>query len=464
MKTSPLLHIVRLAKRLNAADAAQTKSSFTEMVKEMKEQVDGAYKLVLLAGILPTAAYLLVSIQFYPPGVTLGDSFFFLMMGLAFGLAYGLFLFMAIVVALLLEALYGGVGHGWKYVGRGVVTFVFLVLLAVLAMLFPMEQWTMLVTAIAGFGFSGYLIALLKPGLQGFGSAPTAAPTPRFDRSTAMVIWIVALSAPLLLSSVFVRSINENVAMTAVGLRSMGVTLKLSEENYDILSSAAGGQYLAALGCNTASGKPERLVHGVNLLWHGLGERSLVEIRSAPEPRLVVELKREGVFSFRNYQGVIERCLELSGDALFKAGSSILAFDSGEDLAQMIKVIEAGKSTIKEIQVIGHADAFGYRGGAELNNKLALDRAEEIKNHIVEFADFKAVTAEGHGAREPKTLCKDWPVKATLSECLAVNRRVEVRMKFLSEKEIEQRIKERQQREAGARKGSCRPRPANAKT
>jgi outer membrane protein OmpA-like peptidoglycan-associated protein len=463
MKTFALLHIARLARRLNAAaEAAEAEkgSPFLGMVKDLKELGEAGYKFLLLAGILPTVAYLIVSVRFYPAGVTIGDSFFFLMVGLAFGLAYALFLTFTIAVAFLLEQLFTGPAGTWKWQLRLIVIGLLLWMVVELAAISHKEEGQLIIQALVGFGFSGFIIVLFKPGLKALkvvsapspAPAPTPIPTPTptptptpapsgsgsakvpnklaGTRSLDIALWLTALLAPLVAASLFVQKLNENVAMTNVGLRSMDVTLKLSEENYNILASAAGGQYLAALGCSTASGAPERLVHGVNLLWHGIGERSLVEIPAGEGKPLVVELKREGVFFFRNYHGVMTRCLEMNGDIFFKSGSPQLAEDDSGDLDEMMKVIHKNSASIEEIQVVGHADAFGYKGGAKLNNELALARAATIRDQIVERACFKNVKAEGHGAREPKTLCKDWPVKDTLSECLAVNRRVEVRMKF----------------------------------
>lgn len=455
MKTSPLLHIVRLARRLNAtADAAEKKKSpFVEAVNDLKFLFEMGYKLVLLAGVLPTVGYLIVSVHFYPAGLTIGDSFFFLMVGFAFGLVYLFLLLYFAVVATSLESLFRGAADWQRWSKRIGVVVGYVALLIAPFILTDKESAAAFVGALAGFTVSGITVVILKHRLM----APvlTTASTPPSPTTSAasplkspilsdaqqkglnVFLACLVLFSPVIVGSVFLQRMNENIAMKSVGLRSMDVTVKLSEENYNILSSAASGQYLAALGCNTSPGTPERLVHGVNLLWHGIGERSLVELRSDQEPRLVVELKREGIFFFRNYKGMIERCLEMSGDALFKPGSSVLAADDGADLSDTLKVIEENKDKIKEIQVIGHADAFGYKGGAELNNKLALNRAKEIKDHIVEFAHFSEVTAVGHGSREPKTLCKDWPVKETISECLAINRRVEVRMKFWSEKELQ---------------------------
>lgn len=442
MKTSQMLHIVHLARRLNAAaDAAEKekKWSLINLLNDLKALGDGGYKFILLAGILPTVAYLIASIEFFPAGVTLGDGFFFLMVGFAFGLTYMLLLIMGVGVALMLEPVFTGPAGLRKWLGRVAVG---AILTAILVILFLRDTSAGDVFGIGvlGFGASGFLIVMLKRGLLAppAVSQPVSPPAARqAGKASAeakkwllVILWLNALFAPVIVASPFLKKINEDVVMRNVGLRSKNVTLKLSEENYDILSSATNGQYLAALGCNTSAGNPERVVHGVNLLWHGIGERTLVEIPSAKAKNLVVELKRDGVFFFRDYQGVITRCLEMNGDILFNAGSAELAKDGGGDLAEMIQIIHKNKLKLDEIQVVGHADAFGYKGGAKLNNELALARAATIRDQIIETACVRNVTAEGHGAREPKTLCKDWPVKDTLSECLAINRRVEVRMKF----------------------------------
>ena len=442
MRTSPMLQIVRLARRLNAAADAPEKEknwSLINLINDLKALGEGGYKFILLAGILPTVAYLIASIEFFPAGVTLGDGFFFLMVGFAFGLTYILLWIMGVGVALMLEPVFTGSAGIGKWLARVAVG---AVLIAVLVILFLHDTSAGRVGGIGvmGFGASGFLVVMLKRGLMASPAVSPPASSPPVSQAgkaskeakkwILVILWSNALFAPVIVASPFLKKINEDVVMRNVGLRSKDVTLKLSEENYNILSSATNGQYLAALGCNTWAGNPDRVVHGVNLLWHGIGERTLVEIPSVKGKNLVVELKRDGVFFFRDYQGVVKRCLEMNGDILFNAGSAELAKDGGGDLAEMIQVIHKNKLKIDEIQVVGHADAFGYKGGAKLNNELALARAATIRDQIIETACVRNVTAEGHGAREPKTLCKDWPVKATLSECLAANRRVEVRMKF----------------------------------
>lgn len=430
MKSTPLVHLVRLARRLNDKASAEERSSFIAMLEAFNTLTNSGYKCLLGAGVMSVLGYLLVSIRFYPSGLTLGDGFFFLMVAFAFGFAYLLFILAGFLLAQLLLYLYTSIKKNGIKAWRQLLATTGLVCALVLGLVMMVETCNqdkipLLLGALVGFSASGLCLTLLIESLDD----PAAKKSQKWFH---IAMWTGLLFMPLLLSSSFVQRMNENVVMSAVGLRITDVTLKLSEENYDILSSVASGQNIAVLGCReSASGQPERLIHGVNLLWHGVGERSLVELPTASKPNLIVELKRDGVYALRNYAGAVERCLELSGDVLFEPGSSNLLAKQAE-LKEIIDVISSSKNTIRRIQVIGHADALGYTGNFSQNNKLAVDRAEAVKDSIVSGADIEKerVTAEGRGAREPKTLCKDWPIKATLAECLAVNRRVEVRIEF----------------------------------
>ena len=440
MTNLALLHLVRLARRLNKKAQAETAPppTFSEWLKDFEVLTSIGYKFLLFVGVTSTVGYLIASIQFYPAGVTIGDAFFFLMVAMAFGFAYVLFLMFGFALAALIKALVCEPTSLKMDVVRVLAVYALMAIAIVFIGYWDCFPAQLVLSALFGFGLAGGLMLYLVdravtpvPVIVGPTTASSATAPPLSGWWVQCCAWFIALFLPLILSTLFVQRINENVAMPRVGLRTMGVTLKLSEENYDILSSAANGQYLAALGCRTSAGAPDRTVHGVNLLWHGVGERTLVEIPSKARDNLTVELKREGVFSFRHYTGDVERCLELEGDLLFESASSELP-KANRDLKEMLEVIQQNKDDIKEIQVVGHADAFGYKGGAERNNQLALARASAVMKKIQECTAFDKtkVKAEEHGAREPKTLCKDWPVKATLSECLAVNRRVEVRMKF----------------------------------
>lgn len=433
MKTTPLIHLVRLARRLNAKAAAAEPSSFPASLEDIKALGEFGYKILLLLGIGSAICYLFYSIHYYPPGVTIGDSFFFLLIACAFGFAYLIFIAFGFIVAVMVSFL---LKQKWRWL--------FIVIGTVGAALW-VYPWShpdalKIFKGIIGFGVAGFCLFKLIKILD---RPPGSAKLPPLS---VKMFWIGLFIAPVFLSFDFLMIFNERYVMGGAGLRANDVTIKLSEENYNMLASAVGGRHLPVLGCSTANGGPERLVHGVSLLWHGIGERTLVGVPIDAENMVQVELKREGVAFVRNY-GPSERCFELSGDLIFLHGSDELADldekteapNTGTDLDEMMKIIVEKFDIIQEIRIVGHADAIGYPGGAAKNNELAKKRARAIKSRIETYLKTKPptksipenfFTVEGHGAREPKTLCKDWPVKATLSECLAVNRRVEVKIKF----------------------------------
>lgn len=450
MKTSPLLHIVRLAKRLNNAAAKEAKPTFSllEVITELKTFGEFAVKLSLFIGVILVFAYLIFSVNFYPAGLTLADTVFFLMAAMAFGFVYVVCMMGGFSLASLLwprvqrrykQAAAATAGLAPKRKQRILIVAAIVLLVAMIYFpAIPKLINNKFSHAFVGFVFAGVLLHELVTQLDKRRSAiarsSTGTPAP-LSANAIKTIVLFALLLPALFSASFLKSVNEDFALIKIGLRATQVTLKLSEENYGIVASGAGGQYLAALGCSVSPASTDRLVHDVNLLWHGVGERSLVEIPNPNGEPIIVELKREGVFLIKKYAGLKERCLDLNGDLLFGVGSAELDESSdNEDLRQMVDVIKKLKAQIEEINVIGHSDPLPFANSPTSNDILATKRAQVIAEFIQKNAGLAAaqVKPTGHGAREPKTLCKDWPVKASLGECLAANRRVEVRIKFKS--------------------------------
>ncbi len=134
----------------------------------------------------------------------------------------------------------------------------------------------------------------------------------------------------------------------------------------------------------------------------------------------------------KNYRGVRERCVDLSGELLFKSGSAEIDSANDDELNRVIGIITQVQPAISEILVTGHSDPMAYGMNSAKNDALAMQRAVAVADRIAEqsCASEGKIKVESKGAREPKTLCKDWPVKKTLAECLVINRRVEIRMKF----------------------------------
>lgn len=419
----PLLD-VDVAARTVSVRAEPEPPTVTDRLADMTQIGEFLFKLSLVVGFASVFSYLTFSISFFPAGMTLADTFLFLEACLAFALGYAVFAGAGYLLACLI--------HLDRLLGPGntvhkAVKVVTLVCFGGLYMFLESKtEWaTHLGQVFAGLLFTGWVLQLLVAQLDG-------------RQSLSAAVLFGALCTSLMASQAVLYQINVNYAMPLIGLRTLDATLRLSEENYKILSGAVGGQELAVLGCDAVPGSSEKLVHGMAVLWNGIGERTLIGIPSyrgdngATKDSLKVELQRDGVHLLKNYKGVRERCVDLSGELLFKSGSAIIDPANDEDLDRVIKILSQAQTEISEIQVTGHSDPIAYGKSAALNDALAHKRATAVAERIGEktctsLAKFKI---DAKGAREPKTLCKDWPVKSTLGECLAVNRRVEVRMKF----------------------------------
>jgi hypothetical protein len=92
-----------------------------------------------------------------------------------------------------------------------------------------------------------------------------------------------------------------NTMMQLYAIKTKSATLRLSEDNYATLAAASHVWQIPVQRCEDKSIGPFKVVHGVDLEWHGVGERSLVSIRHASESTrsATIELKRDGLFPIR---------------------------------------------------------------------------------------------------------------------------------------------------------------------
>ena len=242
------------------------------------------------------------------------------------------------------------------------------------------------------------------------------------------------LMAPIILGHSFFIQCLIPSTMEMLGIRKMNATIVLSEENFRLLDSGMRAQNMIGIGCPLASDPSQRIVYGANIIWTGIGERSLIEIPASldRDRALSLPLKRDGVHEFQNYSGPKERCMELAEDIYFPNGSTSPNPLSKPELRNMIADIKETIGDIDEVRVIGHADPVPFKGNPEKNATLAMKRACAVASYLKTNADGNRyrIAVESRGAREPKTLCKDWPIKESIDECFASNRRVDIRIKF----------------------------------
>jgi OOP family OmpA-OmpF porin len=117
----------------------------------------------------------------------------------------------------------------------------------------------------------------------------------------------------------------------------------------------------------------------------------------------------------------------LAGDALFafgKASVDNLSEAGRAELDALARRVLA-TPTIDAVHVIGHSDRIGKDAS---NVELSRKRAAAVRDHLVAAGvPADKVTAVGRGSVEPVATCEGERGQA-LIDCLAPNRRVEVRV------------------------------------
>jgi outer membrane protein OmpA-like peptidoglycan-associated protein len=120
---------------------------------------------------------------------------------------------------------------------------------------------------------------------------------------------------------------------------------------------------------------------------------------------------------------------KVSADGLFAFGRAQIDESSqgAAELEALVSRLAASTVPVKAIHVIGHSDRIG---NDRANLALSTRRAEAVREYLLQRGvQAEMVTAVGRGSVEPVVECEGERGQA-LVDCLAPNRRVEVRISY----------------------------------
>lgn len=433
-------------------------------------------KFASALGLLLTVVYCFAIIQFFPSGLTVGDSFLFIAIALAFG---GILLAFAAISYLswywILDLL-SQAKKRWR-------VFLFTMLFAFLAItsVYCYSQDATLTWAAPGilltmmiiwlwqserlkndfredgwfYPFSAYcfllfalltivLIFLKTHRLDSVLSVWTASlcsglfgligirliargPEKHSGRWPAGIGFLLAaLMFPLIVPTA--GSLFFEAPFSGFGLRQNGVTISLNPSNMERYRALRPeySEYLKSCGDVKDSWTA---VHGTNILWHGIGKRSLVEIPITPklgEAKKYVraEFDSDGLATSRSSVDIV--CFEVP-DVAFATQSNVLA---SADEARLFDALESSLSDSSQLvfmEIFGHADRRPRKEG---NGILSTARANYVSLRLQQKFKIEPakVTVRGRGVLQPKVVCSEKLTSLEIDECLAPNRRVEIRI------------------------------------
>jgi outer membrane protein OmpA-like peptidoglycan-associated protein len=120
---------------------------------------------------------------------------------------------------------------------------------------------------------------------------------------------------------------------------------------------------------------------------------------------------------------------DLGADALFafdRSGPSDILPEGRRQLDMLAATLKGRYTQITRISVAGHTDRLG---SSSYNQSLSLARANTVRGHLVQAGlPTQEIEVQGKGELEPKVQCEQAMPREQLIDCLAPNRRVEIKV------------------------------------
>ena len=405
----------------------------SELLENLQKLASFAAKSTVALGILITWGYCAFLINFFPTGLNLADSLVFIFIALGFGFLYSYWLGSSFIAFNFAFA---------AFKEKSIIDKVFSILFslfffsALALVAYFMEDWAAFFAPIA----SGLILYIAANHWKSDVSDTAEKQKRALQRIVLLVIAIVIPAA--MVPPVFGKFIDGTFGF--IGVQQKDVSLVLSEENQRIISDTAKELNLSIYGC-TKEGNQTNLAHHFNVLWHGLGERSLVQLlaydtesKKWNKKIAKIELDRSGVkvLTPENKRNSFKTCLTVNTDTLFDIYDDKISANGKKQLAQFTQETElrlaADHLKILSANIIGHTDRIPVLKTGDSNAALSMRRADSVYAEIKElFSDLPEAQVKrlGQGSLQPKSTCtRDLPLPEQ-KECLAVDRRVEIELK-----------------------------------
>lgn len=426
----------------------RTLNKFTQLLPFNERAIIGL-------GIIVVTFYCLFNIQFFPTGLTIGDTLVFVFAATFFGIFYSYWVLMSLCMMYYILYPFCKQIHGISSIKERALSGclgVFLLLLQIIAaiavsiLLKDAYAWLHILIA----GISSGLFLTLALFVIGRPSAETNQSTQRLQSAetqtvpsrTAKIMGLrpqnvvrlflvlVGILLPALLGHALTNLFIEG-SIAKMGLSRKHVSLVLDDQNYHALKSAAEAFALPILDCNLENDKAH-IIHNVNLLWHGVGSRSLVAItvrRKSGNETFRFELKSEGIWVIEAGQSrTIEGCLPVEASIDFDSYFSTPSRLGDAETKSLSARVGASDLAIHKVSVTGHADAMPVNSRNDSNRDLSQRRAEYIARLLPSAAGSEYVSVIGAGIKHEYFSCFGQKSGESLRDCLAPDRSASVRL------------------------------------
>lgn len=216
-------------------------------------------------------------------------------------------------------------------------------------------------------------------------------------------------------------------SMKRIGIRNENTSIRMSSGNYEIMKEIAERYHVPVFDCGSAQGG--YLVHNVDILWHGIGQRSYIRI--AKNKNIKFDVNSDGVIPVVSDKKM-PPCFEVKGDSLFDKKN--YSFRKGADyILEKIKEEISMIDNVEVVEIVGYSDPMRYDNNQELSLKRALEVEKWIRGNVKSL-DAAKFLVRGGGSDKVIVKClrsisNDNIDTDEESRCNAPNRRVEILLK-----------------------------------
>lgn len=259
-----------------------------------------------------------------------------------------------------------------------------------------------------------------------------------FKFSLGLPLFLVVLASllPLYLDGYQGSHLLTKGIFSTLGFNAENATIVVKGDALDKIEAYKDEPGIDVDVCRTA---PESaIVSGVDILWHGMGNKSFIRLGERGKPEL--ELSASEVSLVRDNK---RRCHDLRTAIFFKTGSAVPIagefFNDIKDEFRSLVTQRTGNWDLVQISIIGFADPQRLDKG---NEALSFQRALAVKAELMEESSmdlsserlFKLVPK---GARSTDfSKCSEVSEPALRKECYEADRRVTVKLYFVRTRDL----------------------------
>jgi len=408
-------------------------NTFKNFYSSLTHYVGGMISL----GVLIIFAYCFFIINFYPSGLTLSDSLVFIFASIAFSLMYSVGLFIGYF------SMFTFINSAVEKKIADMTSFVMALIFVLIpiALFYALDFSSTTIKAVLAFYVAGFILnipymveskqpqSIVEEGELEDEFGIFDSREKRRDTASLVVI-LVGILTPILLST-FNAPFFLKKTFQMIGVRHENVSVILNSDNFKIITNISNSSLKPIVNCESPK---SRLLTDVTLEWHGIGEKSKLQVHNAsPEQSFTVTLDSKGVDIVKGFNAVGHKeCILITGTTYFDTYSDKPNQYGVQQLNKFIvELNEKINLKITKIEISGFSDQQLINNRKDSNFNLSKRRADNVYKELetkITLQKSNDIRVLGNNLPQGKVKCSSSLKGTELKYCLSKERVAKIKV------------------------------------